>query len=78
MLFRSLGFLHYFVGTEVAYGSQGIYLLQKKYVLDLLAEIGMLDCKTSPTPIEQNHHILVDSGDPVDKHQYQRLVGCLI
>ena len=38
----------------------------------------MLDCKQSPTPIEQNHRILADSGDPVDKHQYQRLVGRLI
>lgn len=75
---KDLGFLHYFLGIEVAYGSQGIYLSQRKYVLDLLAETGMLNCRPATTPIEQNHRILADSGDPVDKHQYQRLVGRLI
>ena len=38
----------------------------------------MLNCKPVTTPIEYNHRILADSGDPVDKHQYQRLVGRLI
>jgi hypothetical protein len=75
---KDLGFLHYFLGIEVAYGSQGIYLSQRKYILDLLTETGMVNCKPSPTPIEQNHRMLADSGDPVDKHQYQRLVGRLI
>jgi hypothetical protein len=66
------------LGIEVAYGSQGIYLSQRKYILVLLTETGMVNCKPSPTPIEQNHRMLADSGDPVDKHQYQRLVGRLI
>jgi hypothetical protein len=75
---KDLGHLHYFLGIEVAYGVQGIYLSQRKYVLDLLAETGMLECRPVPTPIEQNHRILANSGEPVDKYQYQRLVGRLI
>lgn len=75
---KDLGFLHYFLGIEVAYSAQGIYLSQRKYVLDLLAETGMLECKPASTPIEQNHRIIADSGDPIDKGQYQRLVGRLI
>lgn len=61
---KDLGCLHYFLGIEVAYGVQGTYLSQRKYVLNLLNETGMLGCKPAATPIEQNHHILADSGDP--------------
>ena len=64
---KDLGYLHYFLGIEVAYGAQGIYLSQRKYVLDLLAETGMLECRPASTPIEQNHGIIADFGDPVDK-----------
>jgi hypothetical protein len=75
---KDLGYLHYFLGIEVAYGIQGIYLSQRKYVLDLLAETGMLNCRPAITPVESNHRTLAEFGDPVDKHQYQRLVGRLI
>jgi hypothetical protein len=75
---KDLGHLHYFLGIEVVYGAQGIYLSQRKYVLDLLSDTGMLGCRPASTPIEQNHRSLAESGDPVDKYQYQRLVGRLI
>lgn len=70
---KDLGYLHYFLGIEVVYGAQGIYLSQMKYVLDLLAETGK-----ASTPVEQNLRILADSGESVDKGRYQRLVGRLI
>jgi hypothetical protein len=75
---KDLGYLHYFLGIEVAYSAQGIYLSQRNYVLDLLAETGMLECRPASTLIEQNHGLIADSGDPVDKGRYQRLVGRLI
>ena len=34
-----------------------IFLSQRKYVLDLLKEIGMLGCKAVETPIEVNHKV---------------------
>jgi hypothetical protein len=39
---KDLGYLHYFLGIEVAYRAQSIYLSQRKYILDLLAEQGCL------------------------------------
>ena len=38
----------------------------------------MLGCRPASTPIEQNHKICAEYGDPVDKERYQRLVGRLI
>ncbi|CAL9003388.1 unnamed protein product, partial [Prunus brigantina] len=51
----------------------------KKYVLDLLTDTGMLDCKPADTPIIQNHH-LGEYPDqvPTNKERYQRLGGRLI
>ena len=75
---KDLGHLHYFLGIEVAYSTQGIYLSQRKYALDLLKETRMMDCQPAATPIEQNHKIQADCGKPVDKMRFQRLVGRLI
>ncbi|KAM5578991.1 hypothetical protein ABKV19_009000 [Rosa sericea] len=76
---KDLGNLKYFLGIEVARGKECIVLSQRKYVLDLLAETGMLDCKPVDTPIEQNHRLAeyVDQI-PTNKGRYQRLVGRLI
>jgi hypothetical protein len=53
-------------------------LSQRKYALDLLSETRILGCIVVSTSIEQNHKLYADVGDPVDKEQYQRLVGRLI
>nr|KYP62702.1 Copia protein [Cajanus cajan] len=75
---KDLGKLKYFLGIEVAYSKNGIFISQRKYVLDLLKETGKLGCRTSMVPIEQNHRIGSEENAPVDKAQYQRLVGKLI
>jgi hypothetical protein len=75
---KDLGQLRYFLGIEIARSPRGIVLSQRKYVLDLLNETGMLGCRKASTPIEQNHKLCAQSGDPVDKEKYQRLVGRLI
>ncbi|CAL8150679.1 unnamed protein product [Prunus armeniaca] len=75
---KSLGDLKYFLEIEVARSNHGIFLSQRKYVLDLLAETGMLDCKLIDTPSEQNHKLgLYLDQVPTDKEHYQRLVGKL-
>jgi hypothetical protein len=76
---KNLGGLKYFLGIEVARSKQGIFLSQRKYILDLLCEVGMLDCKPADTPIAQNHKLgEYPSKMPADKGRYQRLVGKLI
>jgi Reverse transcriptase (RNA-dependent DNA polymerase) len=76
---KNLEGLKYFLGIEVARTKEGISLSQRKYVLDLLAETGMLDCKPVDTPTKHN----IKLGEffnqtPVNKEVYQRLVGRLI
>ncbi|KAA0054133.1 Cysteine-rich RLK (RECEPTOR-like protein kinase) 8 [Cucumis melo var. makuwa] len=63
----------------VAKSKEGISVSQRKYTLDLLTETGMLGCCPADTLIEFNCK-LGNSDDqvPVDKEQYQCLVGKLI
>lgn len=76
---KDLGGLKYFLGIEVVRSEQGIFLSQRKYVLDLLEETGMLGSQPIGSPIEQNHGLEELSDQiPADKGQYQRLVGRLI
>ncbi|KAI3511072.1 hypothetical protein L1887_18216 [Cichorium endivia] len=76
---KDLGQLKYFLGIEVAKTPEGLVLSQRKYVLDILKDSGMLGCKPSPFPIEQN--LKLDRGENeerVDASQYRRLIGRLL
>jgi len=76
---KNLGGLKYFLGIEVARSREGIFLSQRKYVLDVLTEVGMLECKPADTPIVQNHRLgEYPDQAPTDKGRYQRLVRKLI
>ncbi|XP_070681832.1 uncharacterized mitochondrial protein AtMg00810-like [Malus domestica] len=76
---KDLGGLKYFLGIEVARSREGIYLSQRKYVLDLLSEIRMIACKPAYTPIMQNHQLgIYQDQVPINKERYQRLVRRLI
>ncbi|XP_059275216.1 uncharacterized mitochondrial protein AtMg00810-like [Lycium ferocissimum] len=76
---KDLGGLKYFLSIEVIRSKQGIFLSQRKYVLDLLKEAGMLDCQPIDTPIEQNHNLEeLHDQVPTNKARYQRLVGRLM
>ena len=76
---KDLGALKYFLGIEVLRSEQGIFLRQKKYVLDLLAGTGLLECRPAETPIMTNYGLrIVEGAKLADREQYQRLVGKLI
>ena len=75
---KDLGTLKYFLGLEVAYSKNGIFLNQRKYVLDLLQETGKFGIKPSDTPTDSGGK-LDDTGALLsDIGQFQRLVGRLI
>ena len=76
---KDLGNLRYFFGMEVARSRKGIVVSQRKYILDLLKEIGMLGCKPIDTPMGPYKKIgLQKNSAPVDWGRYQRLAGLLI
>ena len=76
---KHLGLLRYFLGIEVAYSSDGLFICQRKYTIDLLQELGKEDSRPLPTPIEANHKLGADENEAlVDPGSYQRLVGKLI
>ena len=54
---KDLGALKYFLGIEVASSEQGMFLSQRKYILDILTENGLVDSKPADTPIELNHQL---------------------
>ena len=62
---KDLGHLRYFLGIEVLRSKKGIFLTQRKYILDLLKETGMYGSKPAATPIEKNHRLSSDVGNPV-------------
>ncbi|GJU00702.1 ribonuclease H-like domain-containing protein [Tanacetum coccineum] len=74
--------LKYFLGIEVVDTDKSICLNQRKYVLDLLSEYGMLACKPAKTPLmsklvisneaSENDHLLDNITD------YQKLMRKLI
>ncbi|RVW25298.1 Retrovirus-related Pol polyprotein from transposon RE1 [Vitis vinifera] len=74
---KYLGQMRYFLGMEVARSRKGISISQRKYVLDLLTETGMLGCKPSDTPIKARKKTENDRK-LMDRERYQRLVGRLI
>ena len=49
---KDLESLRYFLGMEVARNKSGISVSQRKYILDLLKETGMLSCKPVDTPVD--------------------------
>ena len=76
---KDLGSLRYFLGMEVARNKIGISVSQRKHVLDLLGETGLVGCKPVETPVDSNVKIDTQKvNNPIDSGRYQHLVGKLI
>jgi hypothetical protein len=74
------GSLHYFLGIEVSWSPDGLYLSQQKYTIDLLRRAGMTACKPAPTLLSSSFNILAHDGDPLgpdDATKYHIIVGAL-
>ncbi|RVW27700.1 Retrovirus-related Pol polyprotein from transposon RE2 [Vitis vinifera] len=57
---------------------EGMVMSQRKYVLDILEETGILECKPVDTPMDPNVKLVPGQGEPLrDPRRYRRLVSKL-
>ncbi|XP_071707917.1 uncharacterized mitochondrial protein AtMg00810-like [Rutidosis leptorrhynchoides] len=72
-----LGPLNYFLGISATRTSQGMFLFQRKYALDILDRADMSNCKPCSTPVDTQSK-LGPNGPPVtDPTLYRSLAGAL-
>lgn len=77
---KDLGDLNYFLGIEVKKVNGGLQLSQGKYASDILTRVGMLKCKSAPTPLSATEKLSGEDGMPLsleDGTRYRSIVGAL-
>ena len=57
-----LGALHHFLGISVTRSSQGLFLSQRQYALDLLQRAGMAECHSTATPVDTHAKLSAQDG----------------
>lgn len=77
---KDLGKLKYFLNIEIAILTQGISLCQRKYILELLSEYGMLSTKPISALIDYNSKLTkeCDEGQLVDVTRYRKLIKKIV
>ncbi|GJZ24786.1 retrovirus-related pol polyprotein from transposon TNT 1-94 [Tanacetum coccineum] len=71
--------IKFFLGLQVNQFSNGIFINQSKYTLDILKQFGMENCDTVPTPMVRQAKLKLDLvGKPVDHTDYRSMIGSLM
>lgn len=74
-----LGRMRFFLGIEVLQESDGIYICQRKYALEVLKKFGMMESNSVGSPIVPGFKVSKDeAGVTVDETNYKQLVGSLM
>ncbi|GKE72532.1 uncharacterized mitochondrial protein-like protein [Tanacetum coccineum] len=75
----SIGELTFYLGLQVKQKEDGIFIIQDKYVIEILKKFGFTDVKTASTPMETHKPLLKDAdGEDVDEHLYRSMIGSLM
>ena len=74
---KDLGSLHYFLGLEVKYLPNGLFVSQTKYTKDPLEHTKMKECTHINTPMALKSIITPSNEQPIDLTLYRQLVGSL-
>lgn len=74
---KDLGKLSYFLGLEVAYTDDGLFLSQSKYANDILVRAELVECKPVSTPMVVGQHLTSTGSSFSDPPLFRSLVGAL-
>ncbi|XP_034685771.1 uncharacterized mitochondrial protein AtMg00810-like [Vitis riparia] len=74
---KDLGSLHYFLSVEVQHNSQGLFLSQTKYALDLLQRADMIEAKPISTPFVVGQHLSTTGKLFSDPTLFRSFAGAL-
>nr|GEX66398.1 copia protein [Tanacetum cinerariifolium] len=74
-----MGELSFFLGLQVKYKSDGIFISQDKYMAEVLEKFDFVNVKTASTPIESNKPLIKDKeAEDVYVHLYRLMIGSLM
>jgi hypothetical protein len=72
-----LGELHHFLGISVTHSSNGLFLNQRQYAVNL-QKAGMAECHSTSTPLDSRAKLSASEGAPItDPATYRSLTGSL-
>lgn len=75
---KDLGQPQHFLGIEVLRNRQGVYLSQKKYLLNMIEVIGLTHAKLSESPLKTGTKRLPEEGNHMeDASKHRRMVSKL-
>nr|GEX09815.1 uncharacterized mitochondrial protein AtMg00810-like [Tanacetum cinerariifolium] len=74
-----MGEMKFFLGLQVNQFSNGIFINQSTYILDILKRFGMENCDTVLIPMVEQAKLTLDLvGKPVDRTDYRSMIGSLM
>jgi hypothetical protein len=73
-----LGDLHHFLNISVERSSDGLFLSQRQYAVELLQWAGMSECHSTVTPVDTRTKLSATDGAPAaDPSEYRSIAGAL-
>lgn len=76
---KDLGFARYFLGLEILRDQNDTYVNERKYIMDILSDTGLMGSKPVQTPLPKGIKLSAYTGDPLpDPNRYRRLIGRLL